>query len=127
VAHVRRVQAGSTARRARTLLAAAVILAGTACGTSRPTVPARFWTVSEAESIRLIRGTPLRTTACTPIGEPRGSTYGRFSCEGVHWPKGLQYPLPVRVRYVLNPHGPYRGPRSAYLATSVYFDSFGVP
>lgn len=87
----------------------------------------RFWTVSQAESIRLIRGTPLKITKCAGLGEQRASAYERFSCVGVHWPKGLAYPLPVRVRYVLNPRGEYRGRESSYLATSVYFDSFGVP
>jgi hypothetical protein len=97
------------------------------CGTSHPAAPARFWTVSQAESIKVVRGTLLKTTKCTGLREERASAYQRFSCVGVHWPKGLAYPLPVRVRYVLNPRGEYRGPWSPYLATRVYFDSFGVP
>jgi hypothetical protein len=99
------------------------VLASLGCGTSRP---ARFWTVRQAESIRLVRGTPLKRTTCTGLGIERASAYRRFSCVGVVVPKTVP-DVPVRVRYVLNPRGKYEGPRSAYLATSVYFDSFGVP
>ena len=108
---------------ALSLAAGGIVLTCLACGGSQPVSP-RFWTVSQAESIRLIRGTPLKTTKCTGLGEQRVSAYERFSCVGVHWPKGL---LPVRVRYVLNPRGKYRGRESSHLATNVYFDSFGVP
>ena len=107
------------------LLGALVVNA--ACGASEPVVPVRFWTEGQAEAIKVVRGTPLRTTNCAGRGEKRGSAYRHFFCVGVHWPKHLGYPLPVRVRYVLNPRGRYRGPESPYLATSVRFDSFGVP
>ncbi len=100
-----------------------MLLASLGCGASRP---ARFWTVRQAESIKLVRGTPLERTTCTGIGMRRGSTYRRFSCVGVVVPKGIP-DRPVRVRYVLNPRGEYKGHRSAYLATSVHFDAFGVP
>jgi hypothetical protein len=106
------------------LVATAVVCLS--CGGPQP-ASVRFWTKTQAESIRLVRGTPLRTANCTGLGEERASAYRRFRCVGVHWPKNLGYPLPVRVRYVLNPRGKYRGQRSPYLATSVYFDSFGVP
>jgi hypothetical protein len=109
------------------VLLVVALFANLACGASHTAVAARFWTVSQAETIKLVRGTPLKTTKCTGLGEQRASAYRRFSCVGVHWPKGLAYPLPVRVRYVLNTRGKYRGQRSAYLATSVYFDSFVVP
>jgi hypothetical protein len=99
------------------------LLAATACGESRP---AKFWTVEEAESIKSVRGAKLNTTVCTGLGESRSSAYRRFSCTGTT--TAASHPeLPVRVRYVLNPRGDYRGPRSAYLATEVFFDSFGVP
>jgi hypothetical protein len=114
-------------RAGSTVVLVSSLLVTVACGASESRVPARFWTVSQAESIKLVRGTPLKTTKCTGLGERRISAYRRFSCVGVHWPKGLAYPLPVRVRYVLNPRGPYRGQESPYLATSVRFDSFGVP
>jgi hypothetical protein len=107
------------------LLGALVFNAG--CGASETVVPVRFWTVGQAEAIKVVRGTPLKTTNCTGRGEKRGPAYERFFCIGVHWPRHLAYPLPVRVRYVLNPRGPFRGPRSPYLATRVRFDSFGVP
>ena len=74
----------------------------------------------------LFRGTPLERATCTGIGMRRGSTYRRFSCVGVVVPKGIP-DWPVRVRYVLNPRGEHKGHRSAYLATSVHFDAFGVP
>ena len=102
------------------------LFANLACGESRSLSP-RFWTVRQAESIRIVRGTPLRTTKCTGRGERRASAYRRFRCVGVHWPKGLAYPLPVRVRYVLEPRGAYRVGRPPYVMTRVRFDSFGVP
>jgi hypothetical protein len=95
-----------------------------ACGGS--TAPPTFWTVEQAESIRVIRGTPLATTNCGGLGESRDSAYRRFRCTGRVVPKAVPQ-LPVRVRYVLNPRGAYEGGGSAYLATSVRFDSFGVP
>jgi hypothetical protein len=105
------------------VLLVVTLLASLGCGASRP---ARFWTARQAESIKLVRGTPLRRTTCTGLGERRASAYRRFSCVGVVVPKAVP-DLPVRVRYVLNPRGKYKGHRSAYLATSVRFDSFGVP
>jgi hypothetical protein len=105
------------------VLLVVTLLASLGCGASRP---AKFWTVKQAESIKLVRGTPLERTACTGLGERRASAYRRFSCVGVVVPKTFP-DLPVRVRYVLNPRGQYKNHRSAYLATSVHFDSFGVP
>lgn len=99
------------------------LTAASACGESRP---ARFWTVEQAELIGSVRGARLTTTTCRGIGESRASGYRRFSCTGTTTAASLPE-LPVRVRYVLNPHGEYRGARSAYLATDVHFDSFGVP
>ena len=105
------------------LLIAVAVVAATACGESRP---AEFWTLKQAESVKSIRGTTLDTTSCTGLGTSRGSGYRRFSCTGATTPSALPE-LPVRVRYVLNPRGEYRGRRSAYVATDVHFDSFGVP
>ncbi len=99
------------------------LLAILGCGASRP---ATFWTVGQAESIRLVRGTALETTTCTGLGEQRADAYHRFSCVGVVRPE-FDPVLAVRVRYVLNPRGRYSGRRSAYLTKSVRFDSFGVP
>jgi hypothetical protein len=109
------------------LLLLGALVVNAACGAAQTVVPARFWTVGQAEEIKVVRGTPLKTTTCTGRGEERDSAYGRFFCVGVHWPEHLGYPLPVRVRYVLNPRGPFRGSSSPYLATMVRFDSFGVP
>jgi hypothetical protein len=120
------VRGAGKARPAGAVLVAGTVLTGFACGGSGA-LPPRFWTERQAESIRVVRGTPLRTTTCSGRGERRGSAYRRFFCVGVHWPKGLAYPLPVRIRYVLNPRGTYRGNRSPYLMTNVRFDSFGVP
>lgn len=100
-----------------------LVLANLACGTSQSTT---YWTVSEAESIRLVRGTALESTTCSGVGKQRGSAYRKFSCVGVVVPESFP-DLPVRVRYVLNTRGKYQGQRSAYLATNVHFDSFGVP
>jgi hypothetical protein len=98
-------------------------IAASACTDSRP---ADFWTVEEAETIRTIRGTTLQATECKGIGQSRSSGYRRFSCIGETTPKALPE-LPVRVTYVLNTRGEYREERSAYLATDVHFDAFGVP
>jgi hypothetical protein len=105
------------------VLLVVTLLANLGCGTSPPPT---FWTGSQAESIKLVRGTALETTTCTGLGPQRASTYRRFSCVGVVLPQSVPY-LAVRVRYILNTRGKYEGRRSAYLATSVYFDSFGVP
>jgi hypothetical protein len=99
------------------------LLLTSACTDSRP---AEFWTVEQAESIRSIRGTMLQTATCTGIGESRASGYRRFSCSGSTTPEALP-DLPVRVTYILNSRGEYRGRHSAYLATDVHFDAFGVP
>jgi hypothetical protein len=117
---------GAGTRAAAILVLAGTLLVNLACGDS-DAVSRRFWTVAEAESIRVVRGTPLKTTRCAGLGERRASAYRRFRCVGVHWPKHLAYPLPVRVRYVLIPRGEYRGKRSPYFMTSVHFDAFGVP
>jgi hypothetical protein len=103
----------------------AFVLAAAGCDHGDP-VPGTFWTVQQAESIRTVRGTPLARTECSGLREGREERYGRFSCVGVTWPPSTPQ-LKVRVRYVLDPAGPYRGTRSAYLATNVHFDSFGVP
>jgi hypothetical protein len=105
------------------LLLVVALVMSSACGESRPP---EFWTVTQAESIKSIRGTKLETTACTGIGASRASGYRRFSCTARTRPSSLP-DLPVQVRYVLNPRGEYRGNRSAYLATDVHFESFGVP
>jgi hypothetical protein len=105
-------------------LVVGALATGAGCGASDR--PAKFWTVEEAESIRAIRGTPLRTTDCRGVGKSRDSTYRRFSCVGIVVPRSLPQ-LPVRVRYALNPRGRFDGAHSAYLATNVHFDAFGVP
>jgi hypothetical protein len=103
-----------------------VVVCALAAGCGGDSPPSRFWTVEEAESIKVVRGTRLAITDCRGLGETRDSAYRRFRCTGrVVAPATPQ--LPVRVRYVLNPRGVYQGRRSAYLATSVRFDSFGVP
>jgi hypothetical protein len=111
-------------------VAVASILCG-ACGTSSD--PSGYWTKSQAESIRSIRGYRLKTHTCTGRGKERESGYRRFFCVGVYWPKGSADPirrahsLPVRIRYVLAPLGQYRGTEPPYTLTWVRFDSFGVP
>jgi hypothetical protein len=100
------------------------VLMLSACGDG--SAPPTYWSVEEAESIKRVRGTPLAITDCKGLGDARDSAYRRFRCTGrVVAPAVPQ--LPIRLRYVLNPRGAYQGSRSAYLATSVRFDSFGVP
>jgi hypothetical protein len=103
----------------------AFVFAAAGCEHGDP-LPGTFWTVQQAESIRAVRGTPLARTECSGLRPGRDERYGRFSCVGVTWPPSTPQ-LKVRVRYVLNPAGPYLGTRSAYLATNVHFDSFGIP
>ena len=105
------------------LLVVVALVAATACSDSRPP---EFWTVEQAESIKSVRGTSLEKTGCTGVGSSRDSAYRRFSCVGTTKASALPQ-VPIRVRYVLNSRGEYRGARSAYLATNVYFESFGVP
>jgi hypothetical protein len=88
--------------------------------------PPTFWTEAQAESIKLVRGTTLQQVSCSGMGAEQDERYERFSCVGRAVPESVPE-LKVRVRYVLNPRGSYRGTRSAYLATRVRFDSFGVP
>ena len=101
------------------------ILCGACGGTSSH--PPGYWTKSQAESIRSVRGYRLKTNICTGRGEERESGYRRFFCVGVYWPKGLAYSLPVRIRYVLAPVGEYRDTQPPYQLPWVRFDSFGVP
>ena len=110
-----------TVRQARLVFPVVLGILCAACGTSGH--PAGFWTKPQAESIRSVRGYPLRTVTCTGRGDERESGYRRFFCLGVFWPKGLVYSLPIRVRYVLVPLGQY----PSYELTWVRFDSFGVP
>jgi hypothetical protein len=100
-----------------------VVLVMLGCGSSSPGV---YWTVEQAESIKRVRGTPLKTTTCNGVGKGHASRYRRFSCVGVIVPPSAPN-RPVRVRYVLNTRGKYEGDKSSYLATRVYFDAFGVP
>ena len=101
-----------------------VLLAAAGCRDDPP--PPTFWTESQAESIKLVRGTVLQEVSCSGMGEEQNAGHRRFTCVGRAVPASVPE-LKVRVRYVLNPRGPYRGGRSAYLATRVRFDSFGVP
>jgi hypothetical protein len=103
----------------------ALMFAAAGCDEGEPS-PATLWTVKQAESIRMVRGTPVHGTECSGLRVGRDGHHRRFSCVGVTWPRSTPQ-LKVRVRYILNPAGPYRGMRSAYLATNVHFDSFGVP
>jgi hypothetical protein len=102
-----------------------VLLLGAAgCRDDPP--PPTFWTESQAESIKLVRGTSLEKVSCSGMGAEQNARHRRFSCVARAVPASMPE-LKVRVRYVLNPRGPYCGKRSAYLATRVRFDSFGVP
>jgi hypothetical protein len=93
------------ARRMRGLWCWLVVGAlATSAGCGGSDRPARFWTVEEAEAIRAIRGTPLRTTDCRGVGKSRDSADRRFSCVGTIVLQSLPQ-LPVLVRYVLNPRG----------------------
>jgi hypothetical protein len=62
-------------RKAGIILLAVTLLGNLGCGASRP---AAFWTVSQVESIKRVRGTALETTTCrralatAPMARSRG-------------------------------------------------------
>jgi hypothetical protein len=88
----KRAGIGSPAQRSpAVLLLASTLLVNLACGDS-DAGRRGFWTVAEAESIKVVRGTPLRTTKCTGLGERRASAYRRFRCIGCIGPNTSAIP-----------------------------------
>jgi hypothetical protein len=90
-----------------------------------------FWSERQAESIRLVRGTPVRRTRCEGRGIRRavGSQplYRHFACRGSTGPRYVAPIDTVLVTYTLHPLGRYVGRRSGYATTNVRFIGHGVP
>jgi hypothetical protein len=94
--------------------------------------PGNWWTETQAESIGLIRGTPVRVRRCEGLGDPRGQAgrshrFRHLRCLAA---TGLGSVAPidrVAVTYVLHPLGKYTGRRSPHTETNVRFAGFGVP
>jgi hypothetical protein len=76
--------------------------------------------VREAESIRVIRGTPVNVRSCRGVGENESGRFRRFDC--VAGARLETDPVDtVAVLYELRPIGPFEGTRSRYTLTNVRF------
>lgn len=98
------------------LLAAACFAGcGDGDGSSEPA-----WTVRQAESIAVVRGTPVEVRHCRGLGPVDDRRYRRFECLA-----GARAPTDpvetVAVRYVLFPLGDYDGRESPHRLTNVQF------
>jgi hypothetical protein len=85
------------------------------------------WTVRQAESIRVIRGTPVSVRGCRGIGPGESAHFRRFDCVA-----GARSPTDsvdtVAVLYELRPLGPYDATRPRYeLARVRFVGGPGVP
>ena len=87
--------------------------------------PNNFWTPSQAEVIRVVRGTRLYAVECRGHGSRR-STFRHFACSG-QTARNVRSPRTALVTYVLHALGGYYGRRSGYFATNVRFSAFFVP
>jgi hypothetical protein len=87
--------------------------------------PNNRWTVEQAESVRMIRGTRLYETKCRGL-ERRRAVHRHFACSGqtARDDKSIHTAL---VTYVLHPLGRYFRRYPAYFATKVRFAAFSVP
>jgi hypothetical protein len=79
----------------------------------------RLWTVRQAESITLIRGTPVRVRHCRGLAG-RDDRYESFECLA-SGRTGFDRFDTVGVFYVLQPLGEYEGRRSKYRLSNVRF------
>jgi hypothetical protein len=94
---------------------ASALTALAACGGEEPA-----WSVRQAESITLVRGTPVRQPECRGVGVGRNGRYGRFTCTaGARRPGEVTDT--VAVLYELVPRGNYDGPRSDHDLENVRF------
>jgi hypothetical protein len=109
------------------VLAALVLAAlGWGCTSAEPSESQSRWTTQQAESIRVIRGLPVRVRHCRGLGPAReeGSRreYMRFRCLAGGRATVDRYSIDtVAVRYVLHPLAPYAGPGSSHRLTDVRF------
>jgi hypothetical protein len=87
------------------LLVLAIALLCPGCGRSDE------WSVEHAQSVRVVRGYPLRDVECRPLERA-------FFCNGV---TGKNPVRAVWVTYIVHPRG------SGYYLSDVRFYAFGVP
>jgi hypothetical protein len=80
----------------------------------------RGWTIAEAESIRVIRGTAVTVRGCRGIGPPGATRFRRFDCMAGARSPGDSADT-VAVLYELRPLGPYDGSRPRYALARVRF------
>ena len=117
-------------RVARTVVALVGVLAVTACGGGRAETPAAMWTEAQAESIRSVRGLPVRVRHCDGLGaalEAGGKQYyARFACLAGARASFQAYDT-VAVTYVLRPLGRYTGRSSRHALAEVRFAALQVP
>jgi hypothetical protein len=78
------------------------------------------WTVAQAESIRVIRGTAVTVRGCRGIGPPDATRFRRFDCVA-----GARLPADpadtVAVLYELRPLAPYDAASPRYTLAKVRF------
>jgi hypothetical protein len=78
------------------------------------------WTVREAESITVIRGTPVNVRSCRGVGDDGSGRFRRFEC--VAGARLETDPVDtVAVFYELRPIGSFEGARSRYVLMNVRF------
>jgi hypothetical protein len=78
------------------------------------------WTVRQAESIRVIRGTPVNVRGCRGVGSAGSGRFERFACvAGARAPGDSRDT--VAVLYELRALGPYDGARPRYALVNVRF------
>jgi hypothetical protein len=83
------------------------------------------WTEQQAESIRIIRGQPVRVRDCTGTGRT-SEGFRSFDC--VAGTRIAGQPIDtVAVTYVLRPLAPYEAERPRYALNDVHFGGLGVP
>jgi hypothetical protein len=85
------------------------------------------WTIPQAETVTVIRGTPVTVRGCRGLGRGEAGRFERFACVA-----GARAPTDdadtVAILYELRPSGPYEGARSRYALTNVRFvGGPGVP
>ena len=83
------------------------------------------WTESQAESVRVIRGQPVRVRSCTGMRRtPNG--FRSFACVAGTRIAGQSIDT-VAVTYVLRPLAPYEKAAPHYALSDVHFGGLGVP
>jgi hypothetical protein len=105
----------------RYAICAAIAIGVAACSRSNAAQREGWrWTVREAESITVIRGTPVNVRSCRGVGENDSGRFRGFKC--VAGTRLETDPVDtVAVFYELRPTGSFEGSRSRYVLTKVRF------